>query len=269
LAIIIILYSSLTFKIANPYLTVRFLDVGQGDAIQIITPDGYEMLVDGGSNAQVLRSLNEGRSFFDKHIDIVVATHPDTDHIGGLTDVLDRYQVENIVMTMNQSDSPAATAFNLASTDETDDIYYAETVSEIKLGASTTVTFFSPKIDTTNWNRNNSSIVMKISYGEIDFLLTGDVSTEVENYLVNKFRTELASEVLKLGHHGSDTSTSEELLDITQPLYAVVSAGIDNRYGHPSSDVIERVETRNIKTLNTAISGTIEFFTDGNSLWLK
>jgi len=98
----------------SAYLEVRFLDVGQGDAIHIQTPDGYEMLIDGGSTAQVLRSLAVGRSFFDRDIDVLLATHPDTDHIGGLVDVLERYRVQTIIQTNAVNDTPATNAYNRA-----------------------------------------------------------------------------------------------------------------------------------------------------------
>jgi competence protein ComEC len=251
-------------------LTVKFLDVGQGDAIYIETPDGFEVLIDGGSSATVLRQLAKGRSFFDREIDLVVATHPDTDHVGGLVDVLDRYQVINILMTEVNHDAAAARAFELAAAAEPGvTIVTAEAGQVIRLGASTTLRILSPRGEVTNWQSNNASIVIQLVYGDIEFMFTGDAPSTIENYLVDVYGLTLASEVLKLGHHGSKTSTSDSFLRVVSPDYAVVSAGRDNRYGHPAGEVIDRVNAFGSNLVSTAESGMIIFKTDGTSLWLE
>jgi competence protein ComEC len=248
-------------------LSVRFLDVGQGDAIHVQTPDGYEMLIDGGPTALVLRELSKGRSFFDATIDVVLATHPDSDHIGGLVDVLQRYQVATIVQTNNINDTPAAAAYDGAVTDEEANIVLAQAGQVIQLGASTTVRILAPAGDTTLWRSNAASIIVQVSFGAIDFLLTGDAPLETEEYLVGLYQAQMQSEVLKLGHHGSKTSTSGLFLDAVQPDFAVVSAELNGRYGHPHAAVVERVLEREIELVSTAQVGTIEFVTDGISVW--
>lgn len=250
-------------------LQVRFLDVGQGDAIQIITPDGYEALIDGGPTASVLRELVVGRSFFDKSIDVVIATHPDTDHIGGLVDVLERYQVDYIVETNNQSETPASNAYEKAVENEQAKIVIARAGQVIQLGASTTIKILSPNGDTSNWKSNVASIVVQVSYGDIDFMLTGDAPSTIEDYIVDEYGTALESEVLKLGHHGSDTSSSEKFLEAVRPEFAVVSAGADNRYGHPRAEVIERATAVGAEVVSTIDSGTITFATDGVRVWVE
>jgi competence protein ComEC len=251
------------------HLSVRFLDVGQGDAIHIQTPDGYELLIDGGPTSLVLRELASGRSFFDSTIDVVLATHPDSDHIGGLVDVLARYQVATIIQTNTLNDTPAAAAYADAVTNERAQVVLAQTGQIIQLGASTTVRVLSPAGDTTGWRSNAASIIVQVSYGEIDFLLTGDAPLETEAYIAQVFGESLQSEVLKLGHHGSKTSSSGAFLDVVQPDFAVVSAERNGRYGHPHAEVIGRVTERNIQLLSTAKEGTIEFLTDGKSVWQK
>ncbi len=251
----------------NQHLVVRFLDVGQGDAIHIQTPDGYEMLIDGGATSQVLRQLAEDRNFFDKRIDILVATHPDMDHIGGLVDVLNRYHVQTILQTNAVNETPAVEAYESAVVTEGSDRVIVKRGDVIQLGASTTITVLSPAGDTENWRSNAASIVVQVTYGDIEFLLTGDAPAGIEDYIAEYYQTALESEVLKLGHHGSDTSSSEFFLDIVQPQYAVVSAGADNRYGHPHQEVVDRVEERGIEILSTAESGTIVFETDGVQVW--
>lgn len=253
----------------SPYLSVRFLDVGQGDAIHVQTPDGYEMLIDGGPTALVLRELAHGRSFFDSTIDVVLATHPDSDHIGGLVDVLARYQVATIIQTNNKNDTPAAAAYEASVTKEGAQVVRAQAGQIIQLGASTTVRILAPAGDTTLWRSNAASIIVQVNYGEINFLLTGDAPLETEKYMVELYEESLQSEVLKLGHHGSQTSSSGVFLDVVQPNFAVVSAELNGRYGHPHAEVVERVEKRNIPIVSTAQQGTIEFLTDGASVWLK
>ncbi|MEN9920904.1 MAG: hypothetical protein RL538_797 [Candidatus Parcubacteria bacterium] len=250
-------------------LVVSFLDVGQGDAILIETPDGFEMLVDGGRDATVLRRLSEERPAFDKEIDMVVATHPDLDHIAGLVDVLARYDIGTIVMTENEGDSGAAAAFALAVPKEGADIILADAGQVFQLGASTTIQIFAPTGDESKLESNTASIVLRVVYGNTSFMLTGDAPQEIENHLVATYGTQLDSDVLKLGHHGSKTSTSEAWLDTVSPRFTVVSAGIDNRYGHPHQDVMQRVFKRNIQTSHTGTDGTVTFYSDGATVWRK
>ena len=250
-------------------LEVSFLDVGQGDSILIQTPDGYEMLVDGGPNAAVLRELAHERSFFDRDIDLMVTTHPDLDHIGGLVDVLKRYKIKTILRTENESDKSAAAAFTIAADKEKAELILADAGQVIRLGGSTTIQIFSPAGDEKEWESNTSSIVMRVVYGNISFMLTGDAPAEIEEYLVKTYGAQLDSDVLKLGHHGSKTASSEHFLNTVTPEYAVVSAGIENRYGHPHREVMERVSARNIKTSHTGTDGTVTFETDGKTLWQK
>lgn len=250
-------------------LEVSFLDVGQGDAILIETPDGYEMLVDGGRDATVLSELTKERSFFDKEIDIVVATHPDLDHVAGLVDVLERYTVSTILMTSNEGESDAAKAFTEAVSTEGAEIILADAGQVIQLGASTTIQVFAPTGDESRRESNAASIVLRVVYGNTSFMLTGDALLEIENYLVKTYGSQLDSDVLKLGHHGSKTSTSDLWLDTVTPDFAVVSAGIDNSYGHPHQDVMQRVFKRNIQTSHTGTDGTVVFQSDGESVWRK
>ena len=248
-------------------LTISFLDVGQGDSILIETPDGFEMLVDGGPNAAVLRQLSKERSFFDREIDVVVTTHPDLDHIGGLVDVLKRYKVQTILRTENENDKSAAEAFAAAAQKESAEEILADAGQVLQLGASTTIQIFSPTGDERQWESNASSIVLRVVYGNTSFMLTGDAPREIEDYLVKTYGTQLDSDVLKLGHHGSKTSTSEAWLDTVTPRYTVVSAGLDNKYGHPHQDVMQRVFARNIQTSHTGTDGTVTFYSDGTKVW--
>jgi len=251
----------------SEFLAVHFLDVGQGDSILIQTPDGFEVLIDGGATSQVIRELAEEQSLFDRQIDVVIATHPDTDHVGGLVDVLERYEVDLILQTEADSDSPAAVAFTRAVENEKATVQFAQTGQVIQIGASTTIEVLSPASATDNWRANAASVIVRVVYGDTAFMLTGDAPDSIEDYLVGVYGEKLKSNVLKLGHHGSQTSTSGLFLDIVQPQYAVVSASLDNRYGHPDQSVMQRVFARNIQTFHTGIDGTVSFYSDSQTVW--
>jgi len=251
-------------------LTVAFLDIGQGDAIFVETPDGVQILIDGGPDNSVLRELPKVMPPLDRDIDVVLATHPDKDHIGGLVDVLERYGVSLIVRTENRNDTAVSRRFDAVVEAETGaQIHYARAGQVITLGASTTLHIYSPASDPSAWESNAASLVKKLSFGEIDFMLTGDVPISIEEYLIATYGERLASEVLKLGHHGSRTSTADRFLDIVAPRYAVVSTGRDNRYGHPHDSVVKKFESRAIPLFNTAELGTIIFKTDGVRVWVE
>jgi competence protein ComEC len=253
----------------NNELTVAFLDVGQGDAIYIETPDGVQMLIDGGPDTTVLRELPKYMPLLDRTLDVVLATHPDKDHIGGLTDVLARYTVANIIRTENESDTAVAAAFGEAVAEEGGEVVFGHAGLQIALGASTTLRIFSPASDPSGWETNTSSIVAQVKYGEIEFMLTGDAPLSIEEYLVEEYGNLLASEVLKLGHHGSKTSTAKAFLQTVDPDFAVVSSGMDNRYGHPHAEVMKLVEEHGVINLNTADAGTIVFKSDGERVWVE
>lgn len=250
-------------------LQVRFLDVGQGDAIHIVTPDGIELLIDGGPSAVVLGEFAKGRSFFDQYIDVVIATHPDTDHVGGLVDMLERYEIGIIIESVVEHDAPAAVAYNIAAEKEGAEIIPAQAGQLLQLGASTTIEILSPAGLTENWQSNAASVVLLLRYGETVFMLTGDAPSNIEDYLVGTYGADLKANVLKLGHHGSNTSTSELFLTAVQPEYAVVSAGVDNRYGHPHREVVTRVNGIGARLLSTAELGTITFTSDGKTVSMK
>ncbi len=256
-------------NIANPYLRVHFLDVGQGDAIFIETPSGKQVLVDGGRDRAVLGELTSVMGFFDRDIDLVVGTHPDLDHIGGLIDVFKRYRVSYILTTENKGESSAATLYEKLKQTEGAEILYARRGQEIALDTSTTLRILFPETDPRDMESNMSSIVLQLIYGESTFLLTGDSPKSIEEYLVLVEGENLKSDVLKVGHHGSRTSTSEFFLDEVAPTYAIISAGKDNSYGHPHVEVTDMLFNKRVEMLETAKEGTITLFSDGSKVWRK
>lgn len=253
----------------SDFLTVTFLDVGQGDAVLVETPDGVQLLIDGGPDSTVLRLLSRELPWFDTSLDMILGTHPDKDHIGGLIDVLKRYQVGKIITTENTGETMVASTFQKGLIAESVPVEMARAGQVYQLGASTTLTIFAPANNPARLESNTSSIVARLSYGNIDFMLTGDAPSSIEAYLVKMYGEELQSEVLKLGHHGSKTSSSELFLDVVKPRYAVVSTGKDNSYGHPHPSVVDAVSARNITFMNTAHEGSITFVTNGTDIWVQ
>jgi competence protein ComEC len=253
-------------------LRVTFLDVGQGDATFIESPTGTQVLIDGGKGSVVLDPLQKVMGFFDRDIDMVVATHPDMDHIGGLIDVLKRYNVSTILITENVSDTPAFETFLGEVKNEGAQILYARRGEIYDLGrgeaGSTTLSILFPDHDPSGLESNTSSIVARLAYGESEYLLTGDSPQEIEEYLVS-IGTSLQSDVLKAGHHGSKTSSAESFVSAVAPMYAIFSAGKDNSYGHPHREVVDRFTAHGVIQKNTADQGSIFSESDGKVILFK
>jgi len=242
-------------------LRVSFLDVGQGDAILVEGPTGIDMLVDGGRDRSVLRELPKKMGILDRSIDIVVATHPDADHISGLADVLERYSVSYVIEPGVESDTGPSRRFESAIAAEPRvERVLARSGQRLLLGGGAYADILYPSQDVSNIETNDGSIVMRIVYGDTEFLLTGDAPTWVEDQVA---ADSIRSDVLKAGHHGSRTSTSAFFLSKVQPSVVIVSAGKDNPYGHPHADVLERITAAGAQILSTIQEGSIEFESDG------
>ncbi len=249
-------------------LTVAFLNVGQGDAIFIESPTGVQVLVDGGRDGTVLRELGKAMPFYDRSLDVVIATHPDADHIGGLLPVLKRYKVGYILRPGVQSDTPATESLLTLLVDKDVQEVSARRGQVLELGGGAYLRILFPDRDASEFKPNTASVVAQLVYGKHKFLLTGDSPDEIEEYLVRLEGEKMQSDVLKLGHHGSKTSTSDLLLGFASPAYTIISAGADNRYGHPHQDVLQKLERFKIPALGTAQRGTIMFKSDGSYLRL-
>lgn len=247
-------------------LTVAFLDVGQGDAIFIETPNGNQILIDGGPNKSVLRALGDMMPFYDRSIDMVVASHPDKDHIGGLPAVLKKFKVDVFMESGVKSENGTYEA--LISTAEENDIkkILAKRGERIFLDKNVYIDVLSPDRTTDGWETNMASVMMKLTYGDTSILLPGDAPKAMEEYVTSLDGDNLASSVLKLGHHGSRTSTSEFFLGMVNPQYAVISAGKDNRYGHPHKEVVDMLKRFEVPILATYENGTIVIKSDGKNI---
>lgn len=261
-AVILIWHAALTSE--RGVLTVAFLDVGQGDAIYIKSPNGNQMLIDGGPNAAVLRELGNVMPFYDRTIDLVEATHPDKDHIGGIPDVLAHYKVPLILRSGAENDTGAFEALDQLVHNGAVKEIIAKRGMIIDFGDGVYAEILYPDRDVSHISdTNDASIVTRVVYRDTEFLFTGDLPSALENHLVALDGEGLHSDVLKAGHHGSKNSSSVLFLQTVKPQYGVVSAGADNSYGHPSKEALGRFAQLGIPILSTIEKGTIIFKSDG------
>lgn len=253
----------------NGVLQVFFLDVGQGDAIYIRTPNGHDMLVDGGPSKIVIQRLSEVMPWYDKTIDVVLETHPDADHIGGLPHVLSRYHVGVFIEPGVESSNAIDDEIARLRTEKHIEGIYARQGMKINFGDGAHFDILYPDTDPSHFETNKASIVGKVIYGSTSVMLTGDSPKEVETYLVGLLGGRLRSDILKAGHHGSHTSSGKEYVEMVAPAWTILSSGAGNRYGHPHKDVIDLFSSLTIPVLRTDTLGTIGFESDGSAFKRK
>lgn len=251
-------------------LIITFFDVGQGDSILIEGPTGVQVLVDAGPDSSALRALGSRMTFFDRTLDALVLTHPDQDHIGGAADILDRYDVQNVLEPSVANDTRAwVTTVEAVEAEVQSGARHvvARAGQRLELGGGAYADILFPNRDVTNVKDTNSgSVVMRIVYGDTAFVLTGDAPTAVEQELFLAHGYGLNSDVLKAGHHGSKTSSSADFVQSVSPSYVIYSRGCDNRYGHPAPTVVSFFESLHVTALDTCESGDISFISDGQTI---
>lgn len=252
------------------YLKVVFLDVGQGDAIYIEAPNGKQMLIDGGNGDNILPNLIKIMPPFDRSIDIVVVTNPDLDHIGGVVKILNDYDIGLVV---EPGTSPKTIIYENLEKEIIDNNLNKKIVKRgdrIILDEKENIylDILFPDRDVSTWESNDGSIVGKLIYKDASFMLMGDATKYTENLIMwNENAEALEADVLKLGHHGSHTSSSILWLEKVKPKIAIISAGENNRYGHPHHDILENLKSLAIPYLMTYKEGNIIFKTDGTNLF--
>ncbi len=256
---VLFVLSQIVPLLTPPELQVVFLNVGQGDAIWIQAPNGRDVLIDSGPNDNVVAELSKVKSFFDKTIDFVMITHSDKDHIGGFPEIFTRYKIGHVIESEISSPTIIDKTVTDAIAQENAGIVTARSGERIVLDPDNGVVIdvLFPDQKTSGWETNEASLIVKVTHGSNSFLLTGDAPSEVEDFLVQTYGSQLKSTILKLGHHGSKTSTSDLFITTVQPETVIVSAGVGNRYGHPHPEVIERAENINAQILETAQHGSI------------
>ncbi len=246
-------------------LKIYFFDVGQGDSALFISPDNNTMLIDAGDIETQYLLLEKLENLGIKQIDVLIATHPHSDHIGGMQTIIENFKVNTIYMPDIVHTSKIYLDLLDSISNKNIPVYEAKNNTRFQLGQIVECEFLAPCA--TYEDLNNSSVVTRIIYGDTSFLMTGDAEAACEaDILANHNSPSLKSTLLKIGHHGSDSSTSEAFLDVVSPEYAVISCGIDNSYGHPHTEVLERLAARNILTFRTDKLGDIYLFSDGQNL---
>ncbi len=267
---LLLLLWAATQHLPDGKLHVAFLDIGQGDAILITTPNGRQILIDGGpSPAKLGQQLGKEMSFWDHSIDVVISTHPDADHITGLVEALDRYQIDTILVSDADSGSSLFDEWNRRLETNNTQPTLAWQGMRLQLDKTVEAIVLNPGPASEGLESpNDHSVTLKIKMGDISFLLSGDAEIPVEQALVAGGQ-DLRATVLKSPHHGSKTGSSAMFLEAVNPQIVVISVGADNRFGHPAPEVLQRYTNYGITVLRTDKQGTIELITNGERLWLE
>jgi len=273
LLVIAILISLTAATMPDDNLHVSFLDVGEGDAI-FIQKGNTQILVDGGPSPQAINmALGSKMPFWDRTIDLLILTHPHHDHLTGLAEVLLRYRVKQVLFPEADYESPVYDEWLKLITEKNIRSTAARAGQQIALDEGAIIRVLNPlptPLAGTRSDTDNNGVVLHLSQGKVSFLLTTDIMQEAEWELLRR-RAKLSSSVLKVAHHGSDTSTTPEFLAVVNPQLAVISAGADNKFGHPSGEVLARLKARigSQGIFRTDMHGTIECITDGERLWVE
>ena len=271
LATLLILVTIFTLSMPDENLHVSYLDVGQGDAI-LIQIGNQDVLIDGGPSPEALnRELGKRLPFWDRTIELVIVTHPHADHLAGLIDTVNKYHVARILQPATQSASPLWLEWTSLVAKKNITTTEASTRQEISLNKDgIIIEVLRALTSVSSTSLDDEGIVLRLRDGAVSFLFTADITSLTEMDLLLK-RTQLASTVLKVAHHGSDTATSVEFLSVVKPSLAVISVGANNDYGHPAKTTLfELTKTVGQEHIyRTDLNGTIELITNGERLWLK
>lgn len=243
-------------------LEVRFLDVGQGDAVLIRTADAT-LLIDAGPGAAEGKLCADLAALGIRHIDTVIFTHPDEDHIGGGDLVLERFSVGEVWLSAKTTDESCFVRL-LEAISRSGAVVKVGVAGENFSVGTFSVTLLAPMA--AGDDSNNSSIVTRIDYGQTAMLFMGDAEAEVEEALLAA-SVNLSADLIKLGHHGASGATTDALLDAVNPEHAAISCGYGNTYGHPARRVIDALRARNISIARTDLDGTLVYRSDGTHLW--
>ena len=241
-------------------LTVHFIDVGQADAA-ILQCGGDTMIIDGGNVADSSLIIAYLKKLGIEHIEYMICSHGHEDHVGGLSAPLSVMPVGAVYAPDVEYDNDAYNTFKDKVKSQNTEIIHPTNYENLSLGSATVEILASPNYSD---NLNNTSIILKVTNGNKSFLFTGDAEREEEQTLLGSGL--LKSDVLKVGHHGSDTSTSYSFLREVMPEYAVISVGKDNTYGHPAEEVLSRLRDADVQIFRTDLQGDIIMKCDGNNI---
>ena len=262
--LIIIIISLLIPSGKNNYLSIHTIDVGQGDSILIQTPNAKNILVDGGDDNSHYIVSNYLKNQNVKNIDYIIATHFDSDHIGGLDNIIDKFNVSNIYAPNYESDTLSYKNLITSCSNKNLNIKYLSNGDFINIEDDINLMVLGPSYIQDENNLN--SIIFKIDYRNKSFLFTGDAEASNELSIINSYNLN-DIDFLKVGHHGSSSSTTSEFVKEISPDVAVISCGYKNQYGHPHKSTLDNLEKNNVLTYRTDILGNIVFYSDGDTIF--
>ena len=260
-------YSNNNYSTVEGNLEVSYLDVGQGDSAYIRVND-YDILIDAGPRSDTDKLLTQLK---DKNIDdfeIVIATHPHEDHIGGMAKVFEEYDVKSFYMPSVTHTTKTFENMINAVKKEGIEIQTIKEGMKFDLGNDAKIDVYSPIYESYE-EFNDYSPIMKLTFGETELIFTGDAEAHAEADVVAKYPDNLKADVLKFGHHGSSTSSTDEFLQAVSPEYGIISCGVDNKYGHPHREILDKISKYNIKSYRTDIQGQITLTSDGKNISIK
>lgn len=254
---------------SNDELLIVMLDIGQGDAIYIRTPGGIEILVDGGPDRHVVHELGQVMAPYDRTLDIVIASHPDADHIAGLTELPALYSIGTYIHSGVEKSTGFVEAINKWPEQYGTHVLEAYRGWILEIEQDVWLEFIHPDPQHFHEEVNDDSVMFVLHYKEFEALFTGDSSVEIEAEIIEYYGAQAAqvleSDLLKVGHHGSKTSTSQALLDISTPDTALINVGWQNKFGHPHEGPMRRLESSTERIYRTDTQGRIQCKTDGHS----
>lgn len=247
----------------NSSLSVMVIDVGQGDSILVTSETGDTMLIDAGEKSSTAAIFEELDERGIKDIDVLVATHPHADHIGGLQSIIETYSIGAVYMPDKKSDSK--TYKNLIKTIDANGIQIIEAYAGLSFTLGEAECMIVSPEKNADEDANNESVTIFLDYFDTEFLFTGDMENEAEEAVLEAGYF-IDADVLKIAHHGSSTGTTEEFLHKVSPDFAAISCGEDNRYGHPHEETLDLLEAYGLEPLRTDLVGDILFLSDGQDI---
>lgn len=263
--VINILVWSFYFSLPDGKLHLKVLDVGQGDAIYLETPGGYRILIDGGPDSHVLKYLGDSIPFYSRKIDLLILTHPQADHLAGLVEVAKRYQIGTLWVSDSENNTKVFSRWQEVLRQKRINKIKVSSGDKIKLPDKTSILVVWPPKLIKSVDLNSTSVVILVSFGKFDALLTGDADRQFQPYTMMNAPVE----VFKVPHHGSKTALNEGFVKTLSPQISIISVGEKNSYGHPNQGVINFLETIGSKVYRTDNNGTVEIVSDGNSWYTK
>jgi competence protein ComEC len=259
--VVVILLFSLQ---GNNNLQLHFLDIGQGDAVLIRTPQNQNILIDGGADNLLLYRLGEKMAWWDQTIDYLVISHYHADHMMGLVELLNKYQVKNILVTAHRPNDFLFSIWQDALSEHDLQAKIVFVGQSWQLAPDLSMQVMSA--DANHEDYNDNSLVLKLTYQNISALLTGDLPTSKEEDLL-KSQLDLQADILKVAHHGSRYSSSLEFLQAVDPKVCVIQVGEGNSFDHPHAEALERLRGVGCQILRNDLQGNIDIFSDGQSWW--